>query len=597
MSPSALLALLRIFLLSLLWAPVAQAADITPVDLRFTQAEFVPGDDARPPADGWAALTLPHAWRKTHPKLDGFAWYRIPFDLEAAPQESLALLVEKVAVTGEFRINGSVLNPGIRFVSPDGYAGTQMTHFSLLLTVPSGLLRQGRNELLVRVQGDPLTFGDLWPMRLAPHATLRLPFLALDIRQRVVPQALLALTLATLAFSLILWWRERRVSNLPFVVAMALWAVMLGLYLTPVPPMTRFMLALVYALTFTGFNWALLHLFWRFSGSVGRWFPRCLNGLTWAMLAVIGFVALTGFDPTLLHVVGLPAMALRGMASVMLLRWAWRTRHWRAYALTAAEMLWFAVAAQVMLMVAGILPVDMPLLGPWEGLPVFAVLLFFFVERIVLDHEQAAREQQAAIDEERRRILNDMHDGLGSHLITASRLLRRDVVDRELVARTLDEALLDLRLIIDSLDTSERDLLPLLANLRYRLSPRLEAMGIRLEWEQSVTEARIERLTPQGALNVLRIVQEAVSNAVRHAMPSTVTIGVGPADGGLAITVRDDGRGFSAAPTAAGGRGLAGMQSRATRIGATLHMDSGPGHGTSIHLWLPSGPAGAGAEA
>ena len=258
-------ALLVALALALLCASVARADGATDVDLRFTQAEFAPANDALPPAEGWMPLALPHAWRTTHRGLDGFGWYRVRFHLDAAPRRSLALLVAKVAVTGEVRVNGSVLNPDVRFVGVDGYAGTQMTNFSLLLPVPSGLLRPGDNELLVRVQGDPLTGGFIAPMRLASHETLRGPFLLRHILQRIVPQALLALTLATLAFALIVWWRERRVSHREFVVVMALWTSLLVGYLIPVPPVTRPVLALVFATLFVAYNWALLGLLWRLS--------------------------------------------------------------------------------------------------------------------------------------------------------------------------------------------------------------------------------------------------------------------------------------------------------------------------------------------
>jgi signal transduction histidine kinase len=574
------------------FAALAQSAAATDagIDVRFLRAEFVPSDGPAPPDAGWTALDLPHAWRSTHPKLDGFGWYRMRFELAAAPQQTLGLLVERVAVTGEFRINGSLLNPGVRFVGADGRAGTQMTNFSLLLTVPPALLRPGSNELLVRVQGDPLTFGDLAPLRLAPYETLRGDFRQREIRQRIVPQVLLTLTGATLAFALIVWWRERKVSHLRFLAVMAFWSAFVGLYLTPEPPMTRLALALTYALVFIGFNWALLDLLWRFSGSRGRWYPLALNGSAVAMLTVVAVVAAGAIDPTALHVLGLPVIVLRGLAFAMLLAWAWRARQWRAYALTAAELTWFAGAAQVALMLAGILPPDIPRIGAWEGLPMFAVLLFFFVERFVLDHEEAARARQAAIDAERRRILNDMHDGLGSHLIAASRLVQREEIDRALVARTLDDAMLDLRLVIDSLDIDDSDLLPLLANLRYRLTPRLSALGIHLAWHVDATRLPVGSLTPQSALHLLRIVQEAISNAVRHASASVVTLSAAVDRRGTLITVRDDGRGFDSLAHAAVGRGLRGMRARAEGIGAVLEVDAAPGRGAAIALRLPGGP-------
>jgi signal transduction histidine kinase len=90
---------------------------------------------------------------------------------------------------------------------------------------------------------------------------------------------------------------------------------------------------------------------------------------------------------------------------------------------------------------------------------------------------------------------------------------------------------------------------------------------------------------------VLRIAQEAVSNALRHARASrvTVTAGTGPG-GGLRLTVADDGRGFD--PDARGLRarrlGLTSMHERAASLGGSLAVRSAPGRGTTVELGLPA---------
>jgi signal transduction histidine kinase len=122
----------------------------------------------------------------------------------------------------------------------------------------------------------------------------------------------------------------------------------------------------------------------------------------------------------------------------------------------------------------------------------------------------------AAIDAERTRLLHDVHDGMGSHLITALRLARSEDVDRSVVSDTIEEGLQDLRLIIDSLDIGNQGLVQVLGNLRYRLEPRLAALGIRLEWDVQ-PRGELETVSPEVALAVLRIVQEALNNAVKHA--------------------------------------------------------------------------------
>jgi signal transduction histidine kinase len=92
----------------------------------------------------------------------------------------------------------------------------------------------------------------------------------------------------------------------------------------------------------------------------------------------------------------------------------------------------------------------------------------------------AALAQQGAVTAERGRILQEMHDGMGAHLTAALHLARRGEVARHELIGSIEESLQDLRSIIDSLDLSGGDLLPLLANLRFRLEPRLKTLGVEL---------------------------------------------------------------------------------------------------------------------
>jgi signal transduction histidine kinase len=285
----------------------------------------------------------------------------------------------------------------------------------------------------------------------------------------------------------------------------------------------------------------------------------------------------------------MPTALLRVLATAMLLQAAWSQRSWRSYALAGSEAVWFSGQLQIMGILSGWITPEPFRLDPACALPLYVVLQYLFVERFVREREQAAREQQEAIVAERARILQDMHDGMGSQLVTALRLVRREDGDRAIAARTIEEALQDLRLIIDSLDETNEGLLPKLADLRYRLEPRLAELSIRLDWDvQALPE--LDVLPPQSALNVMRIVQEALNNAVKHARPTAITVSTARQDGAI-VRVADDGSGFDPATTKGSGRGLAGMRKRAEQIGATLHVEGQPAGGTSISLHFPPATA------
>jgi len=92
---------------------------------------------------------------------------------------------------------------------------------------------------------------------------------------------------------------------------------------------------------------------------------------------------------------------------------------------------------------------------------------------------------------------------------------------------------------------------------------------------------------------VLRVAQEALHNALRHAEAATVRVELRatPGSRGALLTVADDGRGFVPAEVKRAGRhlGLVSMRERATGVGGTLRIESAPGTGTVVELEVPGG--------
>jgi signal transduction histidine kinase len=95
-------------------------------------------------------------------------------------------------------------------------------------------------------------------------------------------------------------------------------------------------------------------------------------------------------------------------------------------------------------------------------------------------------------------------------------------------------------------------------------------------------------LDPTAALHILRIVQEAVANILRHTRATEIRVSTGPAEGGVQVRIEDNGQGFDVAQAHAEstGRGLRNQQRRAQAIGGTVAWASGAA-GTCFTLWLP----------
>ncbi len=86
-------------------------------------------------------------------------------------------------------------------------------------------------------------------------------------------------------------------------------------------------------------------------------------------------------------------------------------------------------------------------------------------------------ERLKASAQERQRIMQDMHDGLGSQLLSSLMLVERGAMSNEQVAQILRESIDDMRLAIDALAAEDSDLLAALGNMRFRMEPRLKAVG------------------------------------------------------------------------------------------------------------------------
>jgi signal transduction histidine kinase len=194
-------------------------------------------------------------------------------------------------------------------------------------------------------------------------------------------------------------------------------------------------------------------------------------------------------------------------------------------------------------------------------------------------------ERLQAIGAERQRIMQDMHDGLGSQLLSSLMLVERGAVTSEQVAQILRESIDDMRLAIDALAAEDAGLLSALGNLRFRMEPRMGAVGIELLWDARGLPEEID-LNPDAVLPILRIVQEAMTNTLKHSRARALQISISIEQGSdsqwLQIKVTDNGRGIT--EERVGGRGLLNMRNRAQRIGAQLKLDSIAGAGTMVQL-------------
>lgn len=199
----------------------------------------------------------------------------------------------------------------------------------------------------------------------------------------------------------------------------------------------------------------------------------------------------------------------------------------------------------------------------------------------------AAERSRRAAGEERLRMAADLHDGVGHGLAViamqagaALHVLDRDTeaarASLEAIRATSRESLELLRGQLARLsepDAAPRTPMPGLADLP-TLVDRVRAGGVSVDLaEDPALQADVTGVAPDVGRAAYAVVQEGLTNVLRHAGASRASVSLLVEDGGLVVTVEDDGRG-AAAGRSPGGLGLVGMRTRVEALGGTL--DAGP---------------------
>ena len=198
--------------------------------------------------------------------------------------------------------------------------------------------------------------------------------------------------------------------------------------------------------------------------------------------------------------------------------------------------------------------------------------------------ERRALERQKALSDERQRIMQDVHDGLGGQLMSIIALSRGGSADSKKIETSAQSALEEMRMVIGSLAVDD-DITGMLRTFRERAEQQLNLFGIALEWQMTHIPL-IDGLTPSHALNVLRILQEATTNAAKHSGATKLVIRFSVIPGSeadlatLKIEIEDNGRGYSAPET--NGHGIKNMKRRAVALGGKVTKKIYPNMGHTI---------------
>jgi signal transduction histidine kinase len=582
-----------------------------PEAIEITQADILLGaDSASPPPDSaaWKPVSLPDIWDVSRENASGYAWYRLQVALPAQPQGRQAIYINRLRHVGACFVNGAEVGQFGEFGTVSPGPRPQLFEFS------PGLLHPGRNTIHVRLWVPPDWSGALSPVHLGPRQAMQ-GRMEIEAFWRVTAPACAIALLAFVAIvTLTLWLYRPKESTYAYIGLAALFRIPFAAseYVSTAPSVlgevsvwfkdTSLMASVVLTCLF-----ALRYGGWRL--------PRTERAL-WAWVAAFAvlcaivratYVAHYSSAVALWQVLNTSRLVVAFGYSLIFAIVAWRRRDGESILMAVAFTVSTALACYDQYWrVAGSIP-----WFPFRLVPLYLIVTWALMRRFARTLDDAEKlntdladrveskrreleanylrlgelEKQQAVVAERARLMRDMHDGIGGQLISTLSLVEAGQASQDKVAAALRECIDDLRLAIDSLEPTDDDLVPVLGNLRYRVEPRLRAQGIELDWRvQDVP--KLPYMTPQNVLNVLRILQEAFTNVLKHAGAGHVRVATRCEAGRVLIDVSDDGRGMSAAATHRGGHGLANMRRRAQALGGALLLEAGA-QGTTVTLELP----------
>ena len=594
----------------LAWAlvtSVATAAPAEPHEIHITQGLLQ--------REGAQAQAVPIPFKQYRAERS-LARYRLVAGFEAdevLPQGRSLLRLDTWADGGSIELNGveiadqatSTQDAVVRSLRPFVFA------------IPNGVLRSGHNELVMR-WGSRTTLVLVPRLLIGPRDALQARHDLQLFWDHTVLQLSLVLGAVMSLVALGVWWPQRQRHAPGEYLLMALsalgWLIFNTTMLWSPVPAAGF--AWRQAIGIGGMGLFALGM-WvclvRLAGWRSRWYE--LAALFWGLLGpamMLGGYQLTGATHMprveLLWVAGAAALgsvALWEVARATLRAPSPRSRLLLAFVGVSVALALMEVSAYVVGDPLGERHVGAQILAPLWLATACAILVQDFVgslrqaqaqsaeldrrlgqreaELAVLYHEQAARERDRATEDERARITQDMHDGLGSQLVSSLVLAERGQLSTAQTAELLRGCIDDLRLAIDTLGEGRVELGLVAGNLRFRMEPRLRAAGLKVRWDMSRLPAEVG-LPGSLALPVLRVMQEALANAVKHARASELLVRMACEHEALQLEVSDNGCGFDMAHHAPG-KGLAGMQKRARSLGAELLVQSSA-HGTSVRMSL-----------
>jgi signal transduction histidine kinase len=560
-------------------------------------------------------ITLPYHWDRLQGAADGTASFLLTFQIDD-PTQPQALYIPRIGNTFEIKVNGSVISrmgiPG------DPYQDfAKQAHY---VVIPKEIARN-INQLEVTIHVVRGRNGGLSPIWVGSLTEIYALYEPTHRLQETGTRVVIVVSMVLGALSLLLWVRQRDRLYLYYGAGEFLWALSMSdavLDNVPLPwpwwgvvffsatvisAILIFKFALIVAELHHGIWKKLTN--WQLALNVPVVLIGLLAGLPWmeqVWKSLTDILLISIIITIVRHCVRSKDLEKRGLAYAMIILGIVGTRDEIVLILLPyvfhptqqndpyANFLWMRYAWVFFGMSMSWIIAERMRKASLEIANMNQTLTTRLAQREaelnLLFASQTEEDRNRAVQEERQRLMRDMHDGLGSQLVAALQLAHNPEVSREVVSAQLRETLDQLKLTVDAMQETEGDIPSLLGALRYRLTPRIDMVGIELTWSVE-TLPTIENWNLPQSRDLQMILYEAFSNLLVHSHATRASLQAWQtSDGKIHIVLRDNGCGFDVTTLTEGrGKGLHNMEVRATRIAAHCAINS-TAEGTEVRLTL-----------
>ena len=601
------------------------------------QAEVLPSDIVNhPPADSdhWQPVILPDNWNITRPGQGSGLCYRfpissiIPASIDGA-KEKMAVMLPRLSMNASVWLDNYLIGDGGSMDEPLA----RNWHRPLYFKIPPSLLHSELfhdkpHWLYVYVRAYPNDLGGLGWVYFGQDKVLLPMFKSVYFLDITLSNIALIITLIISFAMFILWLLRRQNSIFGWMAASGLfWSIVIAnQVIVEHPPFDRFTWEWLVHVSVGFYVFTLLLVAHRFIHISRVWLEK-MAFIYYVLTSVVVYLfagdeLVNWFD--VVHV----GSILLGVYIVFSAALNYhKTRQAKALGLGLAVM--FVVATGVydwLLLIRGeqltsvfmmqfAPPMMLLFVGGWMIFRFSSALDWQEKHNILMQQEiektkkelssehnkRLVLERAQTLTDERQRFTRELHDGMGGHLVALKSMLANNSFSNESIGNkpdqheaimaSLDNAILDMRLVIEAIDDSCDDVGMIMGMLRARVEHQMKSSGLEVSW--NMVSLPLGCLLRQGhALHLIRILQEAMTNIIRHAEADWVDVRVSVRPGlndvsqsdAIQIIVADNGCGLP--DNICYGQGIKNMRERIAILDGELEIKTYSA-GTIVQLTIP----------